>query len=80
MTRVATVQSRRELAQRVNGGLEITLYWWVADNSTSIEVRKTDSGETVAFAVRPEAALDAFYHPFANLGLASEHVIATVGA
>src|SRR5262249_1094954 len=33
-----TPLTRRELAQRVNGGLEITLYWPPEDNSTSLEV------------------------------------------
>jgi len=80
MTRVATFQPRRELAHRVNGGLEITLYWRAADNSTSIEVWQPDSGEIVAFAVPPEWALDAFYHPFAHLALVSTDAIATVAA
>ena len=69
MTRAATFQPRRELAHRVSGGMEITLYWSAADNSTSIEVWQPDSGETLAFAVPPERALDAFYHPFAHLAL-----------
>jgi hypothetical protein len=79
MTRAATFQPRRELAHRVSGGLEITLHWWVDDNSTSIEVRQPDSGEVMAFAVPPEQALDAFYHPFAHLALASDDPIVTVG-
>jgi hypothetical protein len=29
---------RRELARRVNGGLEVTLYWNAYDDSISIEV------------------------------------------
>jgi hypothetical protein len=62
-------QPRRELARRISGGVEITLYWWAADNTTSIEVWQPDSGETLAFDVRPERALDAFYHPFAHLPL-----------
>ena len=78
MTHTATFQPRRELAQRMSGGLEITLYWWAADNSTSIEIRQPDSGEAFAFEVRPEWALDAFYHPFAHLGLAAADATATV--
>jgi hypothetical protein len=77
MTRAGTFQPRRELARRVSGGMEIALYWWAADNSTSIEVRHPDSGETLAFAVPPERALDAFYHPFAHLARASGDPIAT---
>ncbi len=80
MTRVATFRPRRELAHRVNGGLDITLYWSAMDNSTSIEVRQHHSGQVVAFAVAPESALDAFYHPFAHLPLASADAIATVTA
>ena len=73
-----TFQPRRELARRVSGGMEIALYWSAADN-TSIEVWQPDSGETLAFAVRPERALDAFYHPFAHLALTSGASIALAG-
>jgi hypothetical protein len=79
MTRATTLQPRRELAQRTSGGLEITLYWWTADNGTSIEVFQPESGEVVAFAVPPECALDAFYHPFAHLAVASIEPLAAVG-
>ena len=59
--------TRRELAQRVNGGLEITLYWDPSDNVTSIDVYSMATEETISFPVPPEQALDAFYHPFAHL-------------
>jgi hypothetical protein len=58
---------RRELARRVSNGIEVTLYWWVLDNSTSIEVSEAASNETFAYVVDRERALDAFYHPFAHL-------------
>ena len=45
----------------------MTLYWSTNDNSTSVEVWQHASGETFAFAVAAERALDAFYHPFAHL-------------
>ena len=77
--RAETFQPRRELARRVSGGMEIALYWSAADNSTSIEVWQPDSGETLAFAVPPERALDAFYHPFAHLALTSGASIALAG-
>lgn len=80
MSRAATSRPRRELAHRVSGGLEITLHWWVDDNGTSIEVCQPDSGEVMAFAVPPEQALDAFYHPFAHLALAFDDATVTVGA
>jgi hypothetical protein len=63
----STTVARRELARRVTGGLEITLYWDPHDNTTSIEVRQTTSGETIAFRVAAARALDAFQHPFAHL-------------
>ena len=63
---------QRELAQRVSAELEITLYWDAADNSTSIEIRHPALHETlVRFHVRGEDALDAFYHPFAHLRIAT---------
>ena len=58
---------RRELAHRVSGGIEVTLYWCARDDSTSIEVRQPASGERLAWTVAREDALDAFYHPFAHL-------------
>ena len=61
------VQSRRELARRVRGGIEVTLYWSPDDNSTTVEVWQPASEETLLFAVAPERALEAYYHPFAQL-------------
>jgi hypothetical protein len=63
------VDCRRELARRVSGGLEITLYWRPDDQSTSIEIRQPATCETFAFAVAGERALEGFYHPFAHLPL-----------
>jgi hypothetical protein len=70
-TATLTMTGRRELAQRVSSDLEVTLYWDASDDSTSVEVHHFLTGETIAFVVRPEWALDAFYHPFAHLALAS---------
>jgi hypothetical protein len=66
-TATITFVPRRELARRVTGGLEITLYWNVRDNSTTIEVHQADTAETIAFPVPADRALDAFHHPFAHL-------------
>jgi hypothetical protein len=57
----------RELARRAGGGIQVALYWCPTDNTTSIDVRETSSGERLAFVVPGEHALDAFYHPFAHL-------------
>jgi len=62
-----TTLTGRELAQRVNGGLEVTLYWHPEDNSTSVEVFHLATEETISFPVPSDRALDAFHHPFAHL-------------
>jgi hypothetical protein len=68
MTIAAFTQiGRRELAHRLTGGLEVTLYWDARDNSTSIDVHQTATDETLSFPVPSERALDAFHHPFAHL-------------
>jgi hypothetical protein len=60
--------TRRELARRVNAGIEITLLWDARDNSTSIDVRHTATDELISFRVPADRALDAFHHPFATSG------------
>ena len=70
-TATLTMTGRRELAQRVSSDLEVTLYWDPGDDTTTVEVHHFRTGETIAFHVRPEFALDASYHPFAHLALAS---------
>jgi hypothetical protein len=74
MSAVAVFEPRRELARRVSGGLEVTLYWNSFDDSTSVEFWQHASAETFAFAVPREQALDAFYHPFAHLPIAFAEV------
>ena len=66
-TTAATSAARRELASRVNGGLEITLFWHPLDNSTSVEIHQEATDETISFRVPSDRALDAFHHPFAHL-------------
>jgi hypothetical protein len=67
MSAATVIDRRRELANRVASGLEVTLYWTAADNSTSIEVRHLASDTTLRFAVPTDQALDAFYHPLAHV-------------
>ena len=66
-TTAVTEDVRRELARRVNGGLEIALFWDRRDNSTSIDVPHSEIDETISFRVPSDRALDAFHHPFAHL-------------
>jgi hypothetical protein len=67
VTAATVSETRRELARRASGGLDVTLYWNAFDNSTSVEVRQRRSGEALAFVVAGRHALEAFYHPFAHL-------------
>ena len=67
MTGVLLHRQRRELAHRVSGGTEFTLYWSADDGSTSIEIRQAETDVTLEFEVARDRALDAFYHPFAHL-------------
>ena len=55
----------RELAQRRQDGLEVTLLWDARTNEVSIGLVDEAHGSAVAFVVDPSSALDAFYHPFA---------------
>jgi YD repeat-containing protein len=64
---IVSNDSRRELAHRSGGGIEVTLYWNAADNSTSVDVFYPATEETLRFGVPRERALDAFYHPFAHI-------------
>jgi hypothetical protein len=67
-----TETTRRELARRVSGGLEITLFWDRRDNSTSIDLRHEAIDETISFRVPPGKALQAFHHPFVHLRLSPQ--------
>jgi hypothetical protein len=67
MSTAPSLDSRRELAHRLSGGIEVTLYWCERDGTTSVELWHAASDETLVFEVAHEHALEAFYHPFANL-------------
>ena len=70
-----TDATRHELACRVNGGLEIALFWETYDNSTTIDVHQASTEETLSFRVPPARALDAFHHPFAYLAHQIRHFV-----
>lgn len=61
------LNNRRELAHRIDAGLDVTLYWNPSDNTTSVDVLDTATAEIFSFPVSPDRALDAFHHPFAHL-------------
>lgn len=74
------VQARRELARRTSGGIEVALYWSPGDNSTTVGVWEAGSEETLVFAVAPEHALEAFYHPFAQLAASFDELVPVADA
>ncbi|HEY2741276.1 MAG TPA: hypothetical protein VGI69_03750 [Gaiellaceae bacterium] len=75
-----SVQPRRELASRVSGGIEVALYWSPFDNSTTVEVWDAASEETIVFVIPPERALEAFYHPFAQLASSFHELVPVADA
>ena len=58
-------QPLRELDQRSNDGIEVTLLWGEADNRVLVLVVNTCSLEAFELEAEPAAALDVFDHPFA---------------
>jgi hypothetical protein len=74
------VQPRRELAHRVTGGIEVTLYWSPDDDSTTVEVWQPASEVTLLLAVASERALEAFYHPFAQVRASSVELVPVADA
>jgi hypothetical protein len=70
----------RELARRVTGGVEATLYWSPHDNSTTVEVWQPASGELLVFDVPPERALEAYYHPFAEFAPSFDELVPVADA
>ena len=61
----------RELDYRTNDRIEVRLLWNSLNDSVSVSVDDTRSGESFQFDVAPTHALEAFRHPFAYAG--TEH-------
>jgi hypothetical protein len=59
----------RELMRRHSGGLDVRLQWHPETDSVSIVIVDDQTGEKHESDVPPDAALDAFEHPFAYLRL-----------
>ena len=55
----------RELAARRGDGLEIVLMWSATTGRVQVSVLDVRSGALIVRDVSPDAALDAFAHPFA---------------
>ena len=66
MTELVTI-TRTELAQRSNGGADVTLFWvhGSGDDGAVVCVCNRREGSYFEIAIEPYLALDAYYHPFA---------------
>ena len=62
-----TKTARTELAQRTNGGIDVTLFWEQRDSVDSVIVSVSDreTGASFEIAAEPQLALEVYYHPFA---------------
>jgi hypothetical protein len=66
----------RELAQRSNGGLNVTLLWHPAADELLVCVH--DERREVYFEIHaePDFALDVYYHPYAHVGYGDDELAA----
>jgi hypothetical protein len=55
-----------ELAQRIDGGVAITLLWSQRGSRVKVAVADEWTGEQFEVEICPSDALSAFYHPFAH--------------
>jgi hypothetical protein len=65
-----TTFKRRELAHRVNNGIEVSLYWDKVGDTLTLEVYDAKLDEYFELEVPRARALDAFHHPYAYLAAA----------
>jgi hypothetical protein len=67
-TGVNTRPAFGELAQRVDGGIEVTLLWSARGDRVVVTVSDSRSDEWFVLDAESGTALDAFYHPYAHAG------------
>lgn len=78
LTHIDTVnQSRvrdviRELDQRTNDGITVTLLWHAETNRVVVSVVEERHGVSFEFAVATADAADAFHHPYAYAAVDQE--------
>ena len=63
----------KELADRLNDGLDVRLVWSKSDGKDEVVVRVTDfrEGDYFEIPTEPERALDVYHHPFAYRDLST---------
>jgi hypothetical protein len=65
---MTTLNDWNELASRDADGLVVSLLWNRVGNGVKVVLADTRTRRRFAFAVAPDCALDAFYHPFVYAG------------
>lgn len=63
----------RELAYRLDAGVEVTLLWEPVGNELRVCVCDHPRGAYFELTPEPSRALDAFYHPYAYSSLTEVH-------
>jgi hypothetical protein len=61
----ATHQPYRELAYRLNDGVEVVLFWHQITDELTVTVSDERTGAYYELAADPDQALDVFNHPYA---------------
>jgi hypothetical protein len=56
----------RELAHRIDGGVDVTLLWSAGEDRLAVAVFDEHTGELFVLDAESDKALDVFYHPFAH--------------
>ena len=56
----------RELAYRVNDGVQVVLFWQQNTDDLTVAVSDERSGAYFELAAAPDQALDVFNHPYAH--------------
>lgn len=64
MTLTALQTSPIELDQRSFDGIDVRLYWNPAENTVTVAVNDSRTGDAFEAEVPADKALDAFNHPF----------------
>jgi hypothetical protein len=65
MSATDTRNRTQELAIRQTDSLAVALLWHPGDDSVTVSVADSRTGDRFQLAVARECALDAFYHPYA---------------
>jgi hypothetical protein len=63
----------RELAHRVDGGIDVALLWSARENRLAVTVFDRRVGQLLVLDAERDQALEVFYHPYAH---ARSHVAA----